>query len=171
MDQSDKRLVEKSLKMEGERENLPLKEILRKLKEPKNGITLKTRSYYLKYYYYTFLGSELFEFLVGKLNLSNEEARKIANELLEQGFIKSVFPSKYFQNSKDFFYHFKDIKVLVIGGGFTGCRVIKKLREYGVFHVTLVSEKSYFENIPSIPNLIINENYFDKMHVKHEKVS
>lgn len=150
-------------------EKFSTKEILKKLKDPVNGIPLKTRSSILKSYYYTFTGSEIFEFLL-KLNYSKDEAYKISNQLLEDGDIKSVFTISYFQNTKNYFYQFKHVNVLVIGGGFAGCRVIKKLQEYGVFDITLVSEKSYFENIPSIPNLVVNNAYFDKMHIKHEKV-
>ncbi|MCR4327285.1 MAG: FAD-dependent oxidoreductase [Nanoarchaeota archaeon] len=56
-------------------------------------------------------------------------------------------------------------KVIIIGGGFTGSNVAKRLEKK--FEVTLIDTKSYFEFTPSILKTITDPKLFEKIKVFH----
>jgi len=58
-------------------------------------------------------------------------------------------------------------KIVIIGGGFMGSTVAKKLKKK--FSVTLIDSKSFFEFTPSILKAIANPKYKEKIQVKHKK--
>lgn len=57
--------------------------------------------------------------------------------------------------------------VVVIGGGFTGAYVAKKLE--GHFDVTLIDTKDYFEFTPGVLRTIVNPQHARKIQVLHEQ--
>ncbi len=59
--------------------------------------------------------------------------------------------------------------VVVIGGGFAGSHIARKLEKVKSFNVILIDRKEYFEFTPSILKAITNPNYLDKIQQKHEK--
>ena len=57
-------------------------------------------------------------------------------------------------------------KVVVIGGGFAGSLVAKKLENW--FKVVLIDSKYYFEYTPGILRVIIGPSNAGKLQVKHK---
>lgn len=57
-------------------------------------------------------------------------------------------------------------KVVIIGGGFVGSTVAKKLEKK--FNVTLIDSKTFFEFTPSILKVIVNPNYKTKIQINHK---
>lgn len=57
-------------------------------------------------------------------------------------------------------------KVVVIGGGFAGSYVAKKLQRN--FEVTLIDDKEYFEFTPSVLKVLINPRLSKKIHLMHK---
>lgn len=57
-------------------------------------------------------------------------------------------------------------KVVIIGGGFAGSLVAKRLENR--FDVTLVDKKDYFEYTPGILRSIVEPSHLDKIHVGHD---
>ncbi len=56
-------------------------------------------------------------------------------------------------------------KVVIIGGGFAGAHVARKLE--GSFHVTLIDTKDYFEFTPGILRTIVHPKHMKKIQVLH----
>lgn len=59
-------------------------------------------------------------------------------------------------------------KILIIGGGFAGSKIAKKLEKYKNFETILVDTKDYFEFTPSIIKLISNPSYYKKIQIFHK---
>ncbi len=57
-------------------------------------------------------------------------------------------------------------RVVVIGGGFAGARVAKKLN--GKCHLTLIDTEDYFEYTPGILRVLVEPEHYKKLHVKHK---
>lgn len=55
------------------------------------------------------------------------------------------------------------MKVVVAGGGFCGSMVAKRLDSKPNIDVTLIDEKEYFEYYPSLPKLITDPDYHEKI--------
>ncbi|MBS3172328.1 FAD-dependent oxidoreductase [Candidatus Woesearchaeota archaeon] len=55
--------------------------------------------------------------------------------------------------------------LVIIGGGFAGALIAKKLENK--FNVTLIDSKDYFEFTPSIIKALINPKYISKIQIKH----
>ncbi|MFP4050926.1 MAG: NAD(P)/FAD-dependent oxidoreductase [Thermoplasmata archaeon] len=55
------------------------------------------------------------------------------------------------------------MKVVIAGGGFCGSMVAKRLDKNPEIDVTLIDEKKYFEYYPSLPKLITDPDYHDKI--------
>ncbi len=55
------------------------------------------------------------------------------------------------------------MKVVIAGGGFCGSMVAKRLDGREDFETTLIDEKPYFEYCPSLPKLLEDPGYHDKM--------
>jgi len=58
-------------------------------------------------------------------------------------------------------------KVVIIGGGFAGSPIAKKLQKK--FDVTLIDSKNYFEFTPGILRTIIEPNHIKKIQVLHTR--
>lgn len=58
-------------------------------------------------------------------------------------------------------------KLVVIGGGFTGALIAKTLENQGLFNVTLIDTKNYFEFTPSILRTIVEPSHIKKIQVIH----
>lgn len=56
-------------------------------------------------------------------------------------------------------------RVVIIGGGFAGARIAKRLEEG--FEVTLIDTKDYFEFTPSVPRLLIEPRKSSNIQIKH----
>ena len=57
-------------------------------------------------------------------------------------------------------------KVVVVGGGFAGTRVAKKLN--GKCNLTLIDTEDYFEYTPGILRVLVEPQHYEKLHVKHK---
>ncbi len=57
-------------------------------------------------------------------------------------------------------------KVVVIGGGFAGARVAKKLN--GKCNLTLIDTVDYFEYTPGILRVLVEPEHYERLHVKHK---
>jgi len=55
--------------------------------------------------------------------------------------------------------------LVVIGGGFAGALITKKLENR--FSVTLVDNKDYFEFTPSVPHVLVDSAHVKRMHILH----
>jgi NADH dehydrogenase len=53
------------------------------------------------------------------------------------------------------------LKVVVVGGGFSGISFINRLSKYDIFDITLVSDKTYFEYYPGIYRILNDKNPFE----------
>ena len=58
-------------------------------------------------------------------------------------------------------------KVVIIGGGFAGSTVAKKLQNY--FDVTLIDGEDYFEFTPGVLRVIVKPKHFAKIQVPHKE--
>jgi apoptosis-inducing factor 2 len=58
-------------------------------------------------------------------------------------------------------------KVVVIGGGFAGSLIAKKLEKK--FGVTLIDTKNYFEFTPSVLRSIVEPEHFEKIQILHSE--
>src|SRR5687767_11071478 len=58
-------------------------------------------------------------------------------------------------------------KVVVIGGGFAGANVAKKLN--GKCDLTLIDTEDYFEYTPGILRVLVEPEHYHKLHVKHKE--
>jgi apoptosis-inducing factor 2 len=56
-------------------------------------------------------------------------------------------------------------KVVVIGGGFAGATVAKKLKSK--CDLTLIDTEDFFEYTPGILRVLVEPEHYDKLHVKH----
>jgi NADH dehydrogenase FAD-containing subunit len=57
--------------------------------------------------------------------------------------------------------------LVVIGGGFAGSRIARKLQHK--FNTTLIDTKDYFEFTPSILRTLVDPSHLKKIQVKHKK--
>ncbi|MBM3232020.1 hypothetical protein FJZ21_01420 [Candidatus Pacearchaeota archaeon] len=57
-------------------------------------------------------------------------------------------------------------RVVVIGGGFAGARVAKKLN--GKCNLTLIDTEDYFEYAPGILRVLVEPEHYKKLHAKHK---
>jgi NADH dehydrogenase FAD-containing subunit len=55
--------------------------------------------------------------------------------------------------------------VVIIGGGFAGTDIAKRLEVF--FNIILIDTKSYFEFTPGILNTVVNSSHADKLRVNH----
>jgi NADH dehydrogenase FAD-containing subunit len=62
------------------------------------------------------------------------------------------------------------MKLIVLGGGFCGAIIAKKLDKNQNLDVILIDKKSYFEYTPSIHKIISDKEYLDKITVPFEKI-
>src|SRR3989344_1545994 len=58
-------------------------------------------------------------------------------------------------------------KIIIIGGGFAGSFLAKKLENK--FQVTLIDTKDYFEFTPGILRTIIEPEHYSKVQIEHKK--
>lgn len=61
------------------------------------------------------------------------------------------------------------MKVVILGGGFCGASIAKKLDSHPELEVTLVDKKKYFEYSPSLPKLLITPSYHQRIIIPFEK--
>ncbi len=59
------------------------------------------------------------------------------------------------------------MNVVIIGGGFCGSLCAKKLEKD--FDVILIDNKEYFEFTPSVPHILLDYSYRDKIQICHER--
>ncbi|MEK6893955.1 MAG: FAD-dependent oxidoreductase [Nanoarchaeota archaeon] len=57
-------------------------------------------------------------------------------------------------------------RVVVIGGGFAGAKVAKKLN--GKCNLTLIDTEDYFEYTPGILRVLVEPEHYERLHVKHK---
>jgi len=63
-----------------------------------------------------------------------------------------------------------DMKVIIIGGGFSGTNIAKKLDAHKELNITLFDHKDYFEYVPSIHKLMFKPEYFNKISIPYKKI-
>ncbi len=61
------------------------------------------------------------------------------------------------------------MKVIIVGGGFCGAFVAKKLEKNKEIELTLIDKKQYFEYRPGLPKLIRNKKYIKNIQIKYKK--
>ncbi len=61
------------------------------------------------------------------------------------------------------------MKVLIIGGGFCGSMVAKRLDSRDELEVTLVDKNPYFEYYPSLPKLMTDPKYHSKIKKRYDE--
>lgn len=59
-------------------------------------------------------------------------------------------------------------RVLIVGGGFGGTVVAQLLEAAGIFEVTMLDNKNYFEYKPSLPKLIQNPYHSRIINIEHK---
>jgi len=64
---------------------------------------------------------------------------------------------------------YSDMKVIIVGGGFCGALVAKKLEKNKDIELTLLDKKQYFEYRPGLPKLIRKKNYLKNIQIKYKK--
>lgn len=62
------------------------------------------------------------------------------------------------------------MKLIILGGGFCGAIIAKKLDKRQDVDVILIDKKSYYEYTPSIHKLISDREYLDKITIPFEKI-
>jgi len=62
------------------------------------------------------------------------------------------------------------MKVIIIGGGFCGTNVAKKLDKHKELEITLFDHKDYFEYTPSIHKLMFEPRYLSKISIPFKKI-
>jgi NADH dehydrogenase FAD-containing subunit len=62
------------------------------------------------------------------------------------------------------------MKLIILGGGFCGAIIAKKLDKHQDVDVLLIDKKSYYEYTPSIHKLISSSEYLDKITIPFEKI-
>ena len=62
------------------------------------------------------------------------------------------------------------MKLVILGGGFCGTIIAKKLDKHQDVDVILIDKKSYFEYTPSIHKLISDRTYLNKITIPFEKI-
>jgi NADH dehydrogenase FAD-containing subunit len=55
------------------------------------------------------------------------------------------------------------IRVVIIGGGFAGCELAKRLHDF--FDVILIDSKNYFECTPAMPRALVDVGFIGNIHV------
>ena len=83
-------------------------EIINKMRDPKNGIIIKNRRYYLKIYENCFLGNEMVDWILKNISRvkTREDAVLFGQEILEEGYFDHVVKEKPFKD-QELFYRFK----------------------------------------------------------------
>jgi len=61
------------------------------------------------------------------------------------------------------------MKIVIVGGGFCGSIVAKKLEKNKNFQVTLIDKKRYFEYSPSLAKVLFDPSYIKKISVPFSK--
>ena len=62
------------------------------------------------------------------------------------------------------------MKIVIIGGGFCGLKVAKKLEKNKEIELILIDKKEYFGYKPGLPKLIRNKNYTENIQIKYKKI-
>lgn len=87
---------------------VPLEEVVAEMKDPVNGIKVKTRTLRLKSYASTFTGAEAVEWMISKLSLDKKEAIMMGSKLLKEYYIHHVtYASVPFEEKH--LYQFQDL--------------------------------------------------------------
>eukprot|EP01080_Neovahlkampfia_damariscottae_P001044 gene1044-10563_t len=85
-----------------------LDDIINKMKDPKLGVVIKNRRYYLKTYESCFIGSEMVSWIIENVPRikTRDDAVLFGQEILEEGYFDHVVKEKPFKDI-DYFYRFK----------------------------------------------------------------
>jgi len=110
-----------------------------------------------------FKGSSFIEKTCAFSNIDKALSREIGGHLIAKEFILPITSSKKLRLSDDAFYfwNFKK-RVVVIGGGFAGRRLLRLLEKKGIYETVLITKHPYFESLPSLPSLIRNSDRIEK---------
>ena len=93
-------------------------------------------------------------------------ALRLAEEMLKLGHIEHVSGKTQIKDDEYDFFRFSR-RIVIVGGGFCGSYVLKKLEKY-FDHITLVDRRPFFECVLSLPNLIVDPTYAERIRSKHE---
>jgi hypothetical protein len=75
---------------------------------------------------------------------------EIARSLHKEGLIVG---NSSFNDDNQYYQFGKKFHVIIVGGGFAGVHLARSL-DLKLFEVTLITKKTEFENIPTIPSFI-----------------
>ncbi|KAL6053872.1 DEP domain-containing protein [Balamuthia mandrillaris] len=117
------------------------------------GFNVQSRRWHLKTYPCCFVASEAVDWLLQNTNVKTRaEAVQLGDRLVRKKIIVHVVDQdKRFQDDYFFYRFVEKAKLVVIGGGFAGSTIAKRLERN--LDVTLIDTKSYFEFVPSFIEL------------------
>ncbi|KAL6073310.1 Pyridine nucleotidedisulfide oxidoreductase family protein [Balamuthia mandrillaris] len=147
--------------------------LVQQIRDPKNGFDVRNRKYHLKTYESVFVGSEAVDWLLQKASAlapagSREAAILLGEELRQQGVFAHVAErDSPFQDANRFYRFSQRKRVVIVGGGFAGSKLAKKLQSK--FDVTLIDNKPQFVCWPSIPSCTCAPSHLDKVTSPHSK--
>eukprot|EP01088_Endostelium_zonatum_P001140 TRINITY_DN11430_c0_g1_i1.p1 TRINITY_DN11430_c0_g1~~TRINITY_DN11430_c0_g1_i1.p1 ORF type:complete len:439 (+),score=122.91 TRINITY_DN11430_c0_g1_i1:21-1337(+) len=166
---------------------IDLKNLVKRVRSLDEGLVQKDHHYYLMNYKNTFTGAALVDWLMRNYNVTRKETEN-GNTIIKQA---TVFPTRRdatafaeetlrrslklfssassnpsFFDSSSYFYTFtQKRRVVILGGGFAGSKVARKLER--LFDVTLIDPKAYFLCVPSLPMTVANPNHMDRIKSNH----
>jgi hypothetical protein len=87
---------------------LDVDKIINMMRDPKKGVQIKNRRYFLKTYENCFIGKELVSWIVKNISRikSREDAVSLGEELMEEGYFDHVVKEQPFKDS-EFYYRFR----------------------------------------------------------------
>jgi len=157
--------ADKEATQEEEEDNLS--GLMRAVRDPALGFEVRDRSYHLKTYPACFVGSEAVDWLVQNWGArSREEAVQLGQRLRAEGVFEHVKDiTKPFLDGYYFYRFTEKKKVVIVGGGFAGSKVAKKLQ--AAFDVTLVDSKDHFVCLISLPSCVCDTAHLSKVTSRH----
>src|SRR5690606_24253148 len=106
-----------------------LREIVDKMRNPFTGLKQKNRVYKMITYKRCFIGSEVVTWIIKNcIGINNrKKAIELGKKIQNAGFIEHVLKQHEFKDQYLFYRFTKPKKIVIIGGGFAGSQIAKRL--------------------------------------------
>lgn len=128
---------------------------------PQSSLVIKDRKSFFSTVFNAFIGSEFIDWIIKmKFKDTKEEALLLGNKMLAENDIKSPNNDKNIILTN--YYQFRNLSIVIIGGGGSGLVAATQLQKNLYYDVTVITKEKDYYYIPSIPFSFSGEKMWKK---------